>query len=129
VYTFKIVGYDKEKRASDEQNFTITYKGDKLEAVRSNVGDGVSLLLYGPESFYNDLQLLAVAEVLFCEPVNDYFYKWRVKGMSAQDESEYLDVRGSTLQLPSGVLSADTFYEVGVTIFNNKSQAMASVSR
>lgn len=38
VYTFKIVGYDENNRASDEQNFTITYKGDKLKAVNDNVG-------------------------------------------------------------------------------------------
>ncbi|KAG5675114.1 hypothetical protein PVAND_005043 [Polypedilum vanderplanki] len=128
IYTFKIIGYDEKNRTSEEQNFTITYKGDKLEAVHSNVGDGVSLLLYGPETFYNDLEMLAVADVLFCEPVNDYYYKWEIKGMSKEDENDYLNIKGSYLMLPSSVLDADTFYEVSVTIYNNKSEAMASLS-
>lgn len=92
------------------------------------VGDGVSLLLFGPEAFYNDLDFLAVADVLFCDPINDYYYQWKVDGLIAADE-DYFNVRGSSFILPAGLLNMDTVYEVRVTIFNNQSEAMASVSR
>lgn len=36
-YTFRIVGSDEKGRSSDEQNFTITYKGSELKALHDNV--------------------------------------------------------------------------------------------
>ncbi|KAL7040768.1 hypothetical protein ACKWTF_000512 [Chironomus riparius] len=128
IYTFKVIGYDENNRTSDEQNFTITYKGEKLQAVHSNVGDGVSLLLFGPESFYNDLEFLAVADVLFCDPINDFYYQWKIDGMPESFNDDYLSVRSSSLKLPPGLFDGNKLYEVVVTIFNNKSEALASLS-
>lgn len=93
------------------------------------VGEGVSLLLYGPETFYNDLEFLAVADVLFCDPINDYFYKWTLNGGTSDEfAEEYLRTKGSVLKLPSDVLDGDKEYEIVVTIYNNNSLAMATVS-
>ena len=41
---------------------------------------------------------------------------------------DYLSVRSSTLKLPPGLFDGDKLYEIVVTIFNNKSEALASVS-
>lgn len=94
------------------------------------VGDGVSLLLYGPETFYNDLEFLAVADVLFCIPMNDYYYRWKIEGMESDSmQEEYLNTKSSILKLPSEIFDGDKSYRVSVTIFNNVSQALASVSK
>lgn len=87
----------------------------------------MSLFLYGPESFRNDAEFLAVAEVEFCVAMNEYFYDWKINGLSANGE-EYLNIRGSVLKLPPNLLDAERFYEVRVTVLNNKQQPMASVS-
>ena len=58
--------------------------------------------------------------------MNDYFYQWKIDGLSSDGEDFSL-VRGSFLKLPPDILEADKFYEVRVTIFNNKQEAMASV--
>lgn len=93
------------------------------------VGEGVSLLLYGPETFYNDLEFLAVAEVLFCNPISDYYYQWAIKGISSDSfATEFLNVKGSVLRLPPVVLEEDKDYEFVATIFNNNSEPMATVS-
>lgn len=62
----------------------------------------------------------------FCDPINDYYYQWKIDGMSDDD---YLDVRGNVLKIPPGVLEEGKFYEVRVTILNNQKETMGSVSR
>lgn len=37
VYTFNVVGFDDNNRASETQSFSITYKGGELKAQQSNV--------------------------------------------------------------------------------------------
>ena len=48
--------------------------------------------------------------------------------MSESFNDDYLSVRSSTLKLPPGLLDDDKLYEISVIIFNNKSEALASVS-
>lgn len=62
----------------------------------------------------------------FCDPITDYFYQWKIDGMTVDDD--YLDVRGSVLKIPPGVFEEGKFYEVRVTILNKQKEAMASVS-
>ena len=71
---------DEKNATSDSQQFTVTYKGGTLQQVQSNVGEDieVSLLLLGLETFYEDMNYLAVAEAIFCEPTNDYFVRFSI---------------------------------------------------
>lgn len=91
------------------------------------MGDGVSLLLFGSDFFYDDDELLVVAEVQFCDPITDYKYRWDVSGLSS-DEGEYFNVTGSSLKIPVGILRAGDVYEIIVAILNKESLMLASVS-
>lgn len=42
VYTFNIVGYDERNRSSEEQSFSITYKGGELKARQPDVSRSFS---------------------------------------------------------------------------------------
>ena len=68
---------DSANKTSDAQQFTVTYKGGKLQAVQENIASDieVSLLLIGTEFFNEDMAYSAVAEAIFCVPRNDYFFR------------------------------------------------------
>jgi hypothetical protein len=82
------------------------------------------LLLFGSDFFYDDDEFLVVAEVQFCDPIADYRFKWNVPSADV----EYFNVFGSSLKLPVGVLSAGLVYEISVSLLNNESLTLASVS-
>jgi hypothetical protein len=88
------------------------------------IGDGVSLLLLGTEFIYDDMEVLAVAEVSFCDPINDFSYRWVIEGL---DEVE--TIQGSNLQLPAGMLEAGKVVNVVVKVLNSEGNAMATVRR
>lgn len=91
---------------------------------RLQLGDGVSLLLLGAEFIYDDMELLAVAEVAFCDPINDFSYRWTVDGVSEAES-----IPGSTLRLPAGLIEAGKGFSVTVQVVNKAGDAMATVRR
>jgi hypothetical protein len=72
------------------------------------------------------MELLAVASVLFCNPINDYSFRWKISGASS---TEVENMIGNTLRLPPGFLHSGELIEVIVTVVNNESLTMSSVSR
>lgn len=75
--------------------------------------------------FYDDMEFLAVAEVSFCDPSNDFSFNWKIEGL---EEAEIESVSGSSLKLAPGTFKSGTPLEVTVAVLNSQSQAMASVS-
>lgn len=76
IYTFQVVGIDQTGTASQEQHFTLTYRGKNLQASvvqdgSSSTGD-VSLLLLGSEVSYPDVPFTVTAKVIFCKAKNNY---------------------------------------------------------
>lgn len=76
IYTFNVVASDLEGARSQDQNFTVTYRGKHARAAlvqegSSSIGD-VSLLLLGSEVTYPDVPFTVTAKVVFCRPRNDY---------------------------------------------------------
>lgn len=71
------------------------------------------------------MELLAVAEVSFCKPINDYSYRWKVAGLEA---SEIESVTSNSLKLLPGMLKAGAQLQVTVTVVNSESLIMATVS-
>ncbi|CAO1328340.1 unnamed protein product [Diamesa serratosioi] len=126
IYTFTIVGFDEKNQPSETENFTITYKGGEIKTIRSDLGDGVSLLLFGSEFLYDDAEFLAVAEVTFCEPFHNYYFRWNVSGLSSDIYKNYFDVKSNYLQLPAGTLTPGKSYELSVVMFNNESLTLGS---
>lgn len=89
------------------------------------LGDGVSLLLFSSEFFYDDMEFLAVAEVSFCDPINDFTYRWKVDGLELREIDEVL---GNSLKLPAGTLASGKSMEVTVTALNSDNLTLTSVS-
>lgn len=89
------------------------------------IGDGVSLLLFSSEFLYDDMELLAVAEVSFCNPINDFSYQWNINGIESE---EVKSVNGNSIRLPSSLLRSGQQIEIIVAVLNNQSMTMTSVS-
>ena len=88
----------------------------------------MSLLLLGSEFLYDDAEFLAAAEVTFCEPVNNYYFRWNISGLSSEIYKNYFDVKSNYLQLPAGTLMSGKSYDLSVVLFNNESLTLGSVS-
>lgn len=93
------------------------------------IGDGVSLLIFCTDFLYDDMELLAVAEVSFCNAINDFSFEWEINGVETQ---EIKSVQGNTLRLPAGIVSDllrdNANIEIIVKVLNNQSMMMSSVS-
>lgn len=85
----------------------------------------MSLLLFSSEFLYDDMELLAVAEVSFCNPINDFFYQWKINGIESE---EINSVNGNSIRIPSSLLQSGQQIEVIVAVLNNQSMTMSSVS-
>lgn len=70
------------------------------------------------------MELLAVAEVSFCDPINDFSFRWKITGLDANGIE---DVTGNSLKLPPGMLKGGSSLQVTVTVVNNDSLTMATV--
>lgn len=123
VYTFRVTGIDEANRTSETQNVTITYKNGEIKTQRKDSSDGVSLLLFAPATIYVDMEFLAVAEVLFCDAVNEYTYEWKL-GNELQSR-----LKGKILQLPTNFYNGEILLSVEVKVLNTKAEVMGSVSR
>lgn len=122
VYTFRITGIDELNRTSETQNVTITFRDGEIKTQRKDSSDGVSLLLYVPATIYVDMELLAVAEVIFCEPSNDYTFQWFLGNV------RQTRLNGKVLQLPANYYTSETQTNVEVKIVNANGEVMGSVS-
>jgi hypothetical protein len=89
------------------------------------IGDGVSLLLFSSEFFFSDMEVLAVAGVSFCNPINDYSYKWDISGTNTLGGN---GITGNTFRIPPGTLKSGDRIEIVVSILNNQEMVMSSVS-
>lgn len=99
-----------------------------LLTIHFQLGDGVSLLLFGSEFLYDDAEFLSVAEVTFCEQINDYYFRWNVSGLSPDIYKNYFDVKSNFLQLPPDTLTSGKTYNLSVVLYNNQSLMLGSVS-
>lgn len=79
-------------------------------------------MLFSSEFFYDDMEILAVAEVSFCDPINDFSYRWSIAGETITG------IAGNALKLPVGTYSTGQFFELVVTVLNNESLTLATVS-
>lgn len=70
------------------------------------------------------MELIVVAELLFCDPTNDFSFRWQINGMNITGID---DVTGNMLRLPVRILGAGNFIELAVTVLNNESQSLAKV--
>lgn len=68
IYTFNIGGRDSIGDMSDEKNVTVVYRADSAAKSKRDI----SLLLIGSVYMYSHLPLLIQANLIFCEPTNDY---------------------------------------------------------
>ena len=75
----------------------------------------------------HDAEFLAVAEVTFCEPVNNYYFLWNISGLSSDIYENYFNVKSNYLQLPAGTLMSEKSYDLSVVLFNNESLSLGSV--
>lgn len=66
-----------------------------------------------------------MAEVSFCNPVNDYSYQWKVTGVESADTGSVI---GSSLKITADNLEGGKQIEIAVSILNNQSMVMSSVS-
>lgn len=72
------------------------------------------------------MELLLVAEISFCNPNNDYTYRWQIDGF---ESSEIGNVLGNSLKLPGDSFDAGKSIVVTVNALNNESLTMATVSK
>lgn len=70
------------------------------------------------------MELLAVAEVSFCDPINDFSYRWTLEGLN-----ELGSITGSSLRLPMDILVAGQAFNLVVSVLNGDGKAMATVRR
>lgn len=66
-----------------------------------------------------------MAEVSFCDPINDFTFKWKIDGL---DSTEIAGIKENSLRLPAGTFEAGKFVEVGLSLLNKELLTMASVS-
>ncbi|XP_055617276.1 uncharacterized protein LOC129762772 [Toxorhynchites rutilus septentrionalis] len=122
IYTFNIVGVDGTDELSQDQNFTITYKGENVKSSVDQDGsssrDDVSLLLLCSETGYADIPYLVTAKVIFCEPKNDYKIIWTI----SDERIGNLDTQSDTLTIPAGVLKPGKRYEIAATVIDSTSE-------
>lgn len=71
------------------------------------------------------MEFLAVADVSFCDPINDLKFKWQIDGLASSSAEEN---PGNSLKLPAGTFEAGKLIQVTVVLLNNESLTMASVS-
>lgn len=71
------------------------------------------------------MEFLAVADVSFCDPINDFTFKWQIDGLASSSAAEN---PGNSLKLPAGTFEAGKLIQVTVVLLNNESLTMASVS-
>ncbi|GAB0092498.1 hypothetical protein DMENIID0001_074940 [Sergentomyia squamirostris] len=115
IYTFNIAGRDSNAVLSEEENVTVVYRNSQ-ESGRKGVGD-LSLLLIGSVYIYNHLPFILQANLILCQPTNDYFFKWKVSGL--EDEYKmWLRTPGKTLYLPPNILSPSKSYMINVEVSN-----------
>lgn len=71
------------------------------------------------------MEILGVAEVQFCDPITEYSYQWVVEGLESEEVKR---VKGNSLTLSRGIFEPGKSLILNVTVLNNESMAMASVS-
>lgn len=71
------------------------------------------------------MDFLAVADVSFCDPINNYTFKWELDGF---DLVEVGSVIGNSLWTPPRTFKAGTQLQVVVKVLNADSLVLASVS-
>lgn len=115
------MGIDERNRTSDVQQVTITFKDGELKQ-QKDVTDGVSILLFVPESIYIDMEFLAVAEVLFCDPTNQYQFQW--------DFINNTRIQGKNFKMLPGEISTEKLTKIKVSLINSTKtqQIITSVS-
>jgi hypothetical protein len=123
-YTFKIIGSDEKNKQSDTQIVSITFKDGELKQSK-DVSDGVSILLFAPETIYSDMEFLAVAEVLFCNATNQYTYQWQFNDESLN--KKFQNIRGKYLKIAPGNTTSKLI-RVDVKLWNNEKKLMGIVS-
>ncbi|XP_055585185.1 uncharacterized protein LOC129738036, partial [Uranotaenia lowii] len=121
IYTFNIVGVNSDGETSQEQNFTLTFRGKRsgsaIEQDGSSTTQDVSLILMGAEVSYPDIPYAVTAKLIFCEPKNDYKLRWSIPGI---DDPSILTT-SNTLEIPANLLKAGSSYDINAAVVNSTS--------
>lgn len=67
-----------------------------------------------------------MAEVLFCDPINEYTFRWSLSDETLGNEISKLS--GKILQFPTDFFASETLVNVEVKVLNKNSEVMGSVS-
>lgn len=102
----------------------MTFKDGEIKQSK-DVSDGVSILLFVPETIYSDMEFLAVAEVLFCNATNQYTYQWQFDDEILNQKSQ--NIKGKYLKFATGNMTSKSSRLV-VKLWNDKHQLMGTVS-
>ncbi|XP_055678103.1 uncharacterized protein LOC129786877 [Lutzomyia longipalpis] len=114
IYTFSLSAKDDKGAVSDEENITLVYRSENDP--KRGVGE-VSLLLIGSIHTYKHLPLIIQASLIFCQPTNDYVFKWQMPFLE-EVYQEWLRTPGKTLYLPPNVLKPGKKDKVYVKVLN-----------
>ncbi|XP_053670923.1 uncharacterized protein LOC128721217 [Anopheles nili] len=124
MYTLGVVGVASDGTETEEQNFTMTYRNADQGASYEHGGsmrtdDDVSLLLLGAEVSYVDVEYRVSAELIFCRPRVDYFFRWSLEGFNGSDPILAVVMeRSKTLRVPANSLAAGHTYAIQVVVYS-----------
>lgn len=122
-YVFNILGIDDAGVESNSQNFSITFKeggSTNIEQDGTSTHPDVSILLFGAEVGYSDVEYFVEARVTFCKPNLDYTFLWSVTNLREEKDLIYLQDVGKTLRFPPGVFRGGDQHEIKAEIFDLK---------
>ncbi|XP_059621187.1 uncharacterized protein LOC132264870 [Phlebotomus argentipes] len=120
AYTFNIAARDSNGGLSEEENVTVLFRGD---SVSKNSARDTSLLLIGSVYIYSHLPLLIQANLIFCDPTNDYVFKWQMPVLE-NEQQEWLKTPGKTFYLPPNTLKPRQNDEIQVQVVNSNRTLM-----
>lgn len=90
------------------------------------LADGVSFLLFSAETLFDDMEFLAVAEVMFCDPINEFTYSWSIQDFNS-DSIDLSKITGNVLKLPPKTFKAGQSVVLIAKLLNKDSLVMAQV--
>lgn len=120
-YVFNILGIDDAGVESDSQNFSITFKdggSTNIEQDGTSSNQDVSILLFGAEVGYADVEYFVEARVAFCKPNLDYSFIWSITDLREEKDLIYLQDVGKTLRFPPGVFRGGDRHEIKAEIYD-----------
>ncbi|KAJ6638595.1 hypothetical protein Bhyg_11332, partial [Pseudolycoriella hygida] len=128
-YTFTIIGIDENGKESDAQNFTVAYSDGKIQRTNADgsvIPDDITFLMLGSEDAYANMEYKVEADVKFCTPRYDYYFKWEILDLPKR-YNNIIQIPGNTLRVPYGVFEGGRTYTItSKLIQSNDSKVLLS---